>query len=88
MTPDTVRLLAQVIRHSRGMLTAVEDWLVKQDAQFPGTPDATRMKRPASNGLPDSTHQLRKDVSDGHFRSRNKFQAAEPHGSDADRDVP
>lgn len=27
MTPDTVHLLAQLIRHSRGMATALEAWL-------------------------------------------------------------
>lgn len=30
MTPATVHLVAQVIRHARGMLTAVEKWLQSQ----------------------------------------------------------
>lgn len=30
MTPDTVHLLAQFIRHERGLATALETWLRKQ----------------------------------------------------------
>jgi hypothetical protein len=30
MTPDSVHLLAQLIRHSRGALTAIEKWVGKQ----------------------------------------------------------
>lgn len=30
MTPNTVHLLAQLVRHARGMLTAVEKWLQSQ----------------------------------------------------------
>jgi hypothetical protein len=33
MTPDTVHLLAQWLRHTRGMLTAFEKWLESQPTQ-------------------------------------------------------
>lgn len=32
MTPDTVHLLAQFIRHERGLATALETWLRRQPA--------------------------------------------------------
>lgn len=31
MTPDTVHLIAQLIRHQRGMMTAIEKWVAKQE---------------------------------------------------------
>lgn len=31
MTPDTVHLIAQLIRHQRGMMTAIEKWISKQE---------------------------------------------------------
>lgn len=30
VTPDTVHLAAQVIRHQRGIMTAIEKWIAKQ----------------------------------------------------------
>jgi len=30
MTADTVHLIAQLIRHQRGMMTALEKWISKQ----------------------------------------------------------
>ncbi len=34
MTPDTVHFIAQIIRHHRGLFTAVDKWVQKQP---PGT---------------------------------------------------
>lgn len=31
VTPDTVHLIAQLIRHQRGMMTAIEKWIAKQE---------------------------------------------------------
>lgn len=62
MNPDTVHLLAQLIRHSRGMLTAFENWLVKQPTEESQTdsPLASRIPRHAEHGLSDSTAPVAK----------------------------
>lgn len=31
MSPDTVHLIAQLIRHQRGMMTAIDKWITKQE---------------------------------------------------------
>lgn len=56
MRPETVRVLAQVVRHSRGILTALEQWLASQPTEptiDPGPPPASRNLRLASHGHPE-----------------------------------
>jgi len=53
MEPRTVHLLAQIVRHSRAILTVFEKWLSEQPTEQPNIPDppvTARTLRPVTHG--------------------------------------
>ncbi len=51
MTPDTVHYLAQVIRHQRGMVTAMEKWASSQSFSPQEVAEASRFVRRVLNAF-------------------------------------
>ena len=51
MTPDTVHLLAQVIRHQRGLLTALEKWVASPTFSANEAAEASRYLRRVMNAF-------------------------------------